>query len=108
MIRVRRLNERPHTDDEIKAWVDAYVNGGTVKDYQMAAWLMAVCLNGLTPRETATLTACMVASGVQLQWDSSSSTAPSPEQHRLPFLVDKHSTGGKERYCRLLANLLLW
>ena len=55
---------------------------GEVPDYQAAAWLMAVCWRGMSPRETADLTQIMAASGDTL------------ELSHLPHTVDKHSTGG--------------
>lgn len=70
------------TTDEINWLIAGYV-AGHVTDYQMAAWAMAVCFQGLSQRETADLTMAMVRSGEQLSW---------PE---LPGkTVDKHSTGG--------------
>jgi len=71
-----------HQAAEIKEWIEAYV-AGRVGDEQMAAWAMAVFLNGMTPQETAALTAAMVDSGERL-WRS---------RHDRPR-VDKHSTGG--------------
>ena len=56
---------------------------GEVPDYQVAAWLMAVCWRGMQPDEVATLTQVMAASGEQL--DLSSIGQP---------VADKHSTGG--------------
>jgi pyrimidine-nucleoside phosphorylase len=56
---------------------------GSVADYQLSAWLMAVVLKGMNERETADLTMALVASGKHL--DMSSVGA---------FVGDKHSTGG--------------
>ena len=36
-----------HTEDEIYFLVENYMNG-TIEDYQMSAWLMAVYFKGLT------------------------------------------------------------
>ena len=53
-----------------------------VPDYQVAAWLMAVCFQGLSEQETTDLTLLMAHSGDVLDLSS------------LPHTVDKHSTGG--------------
>src|SRR5437870_13589015 len=71
-----------HSRDELEAIVGGYVRG-EVPDYQVAAWLMAVCLRGMEPDEVVTLTQIMAASGEQL--DLSSIGRP---------VADKHSTGG--------------
>ena len=71
-----------HSDAEMRFLVQGYAQG-TVPDYQMSAWLMAVLWRGLTEGETFALTAAMVESGDTL--DLSSLTGP---------LLDKHSTGG--------------
>ena len=67
---------------EIAYIVDAYT-AGNIPDYQVAAWLMAVVLRGMTREELAALTHAMLHSGEVLD---------------LSFLpakkVDKHSTGG--------------
>ncbi len=67
--------------EEIKFLIEGFTSG-TVADYQMAAWAMAVCFRGMTPEETAMLTECMAKSGGQVDLSS------------LPNTVDKHSTGG--------------
>lgn len=71
---------RELTEDEIFWLVKSYTEG-EIPDYQMSAWLMAVCLNGLTEKETFSLTAAMRDSGDILRLD-------------IPFTADKHSTGG--------------
>ncbi len=70
-----------HSAAELKAFLSGYV-AGAVPDYQMAAWLMAVCWRGMTARETAALTLVMANSGDVLDLSA------------LPHTVDKHSTGG--------------
>ena len=67
---------------EIENLVNAYTQG-TIPDYQVSAWLMAVVLKGMTRPETAALTDAMLRSGDVL--DLSSLAARK---------VDKHSTGG--------------
>ena len=71
-----------HSRAELEALVLGYVRG-EVPDYQVAAWLMAVCWRGMRPDEVATLTEVMAASGERL--DLSSIGRP---------VADKHSTGG--------------
>ncbi len=78
---VAKREGREHTGPELRSLVDGYV-AGEVPDYQMAAWLMAVCWRGMTPRETADLTLAMADSGERLDLED------------LPHTVDKHSTGG--------------
>ena len=71
-----------HTPAELERLVQGYVRG-EVPDYQVAAWLMAVCWRGMLPDEAASLTQVMAASGQQL--DLSAIGRP---------VADKHSTGG--------------
>jgi pyrimidine-nucleoside phosphorylase len=70
-----------HTREELERFVMGYIHG-EVPDYQVAAWLMAVCWRGMSPQETADLTEVMAASGDVL------------DLSMLPNTVDKHSTGG--------------
>lgn len=70
-----------HTEADLGALVHGFV-AGDVPDYQMSAWLMAVCFQGMTERETAWLTMAMARSGDVLDLSG------------LPHTVDKHSTGG--------------
>jgi pyrimidine-nucleoside phosphorylase len=71
-----------HSREELQAIVEGYVRG-EVPDYQIAAWLMAICWRGMQPDEVANLTEVMAESGEQL--DLSSIGRP---------VADKHSTGG--------------
>lgn len=71
--------------------IDAFVQGvtdGSWPDYQVAAFLMAVFLRGMTLDEATALTQSMVESGVRL--DCSDLLGPG----NGATTVDKHSTGG--------------
>ena len=84
------------SDDEIRFLIDGFCDG-SVADYQMSALTMAVCLKGMSPRETATLTRSMLESGDVLPREVSGDTPR----------VDKHSTGGLgDKVSLILAPLL--
>jgi len=70
------------TTEEIAWFVEGFTRE-EIPDYQMAAWLMAVYLRGMSRRETFDLARIMAESGEQLDL--------SPI---IPYAVDKHSTGG--------------
>ena len=55
----------PALREELEAIVNGFVSG-EVADYQMAAWMMAVYLRGMTDAETAELTDVMAHSGVMV------------------------------------------
>ncbi|HBJ53549.1 MAG TPA: thymidine phosphorylase, partial [Streptococcus sp.] len=70
------------TSDEIKWLIEGYV-AGTVPDYQMSAFAMAVYFKGMSTREISDLTMTMVGTGQQIDLSAISGVK-----------VDKHSTGG--------------
>ncbi|KAL7453726.1 hypothetical protein ACHAWC_005376 [Mediolabrus comicus] len=86
----KRYNQEPHSPAEISWFIDQFTQGH-VKDYQMTAWLMAICLNGMNGVETAALTEAMVESGEVMDWSTCASVCKDINSlHK----VDKHSTGG--------------
>ena len=68
--------------EEIHFIIQGYTKG-SITDYQMAAWCMAVYFQGLSAKAIAELTMAMVDSGETLDWPEFGAE-----------LVDKHSTGG--------------
>lgn len=70
------------SDEEIRFFIDGYTKG-EIPDYQASAFTMAVCLRGMTERETTTLTIAMAESGDTIDLSEFDTLS-----------VDKHSTGG--------------
>lgn len=68
--------------EEISYFVKEYVKGD-ITDYQAAALIMAIYINGMSKQETTNLTLEMATSGEILNLSDISET-----------IVDKHSTGG--------------
>jgi thymidine phosphorylase len=82
IIRTKRDNAEPLTDEQIDWLLDAYTRG-VVADEQMSAMTMAILLNGMSRAEISRWTHAMIASGERMSFaDLSRPTA------------DKHSTGG--------------
>lgn len=80
LIRKKRFGGE-HSREEIRFFIDGY-SRDKIPDYQISAWLMAICFRGMSEEETAWLTQEMCDSGVVLDLSSLGTT------------VDKHSTGG--------------
>ncbi|MDB5084641.1 MAG: deoA [Bacilli bacterium] len=70
------------TGEEISFLIHGYCDG-TIADYQMSAWAMAVFFQGMTAQETSDLTMAMVDSGETVDLSQIAG-----------IKVDKHSTGG--------------
>ncbi len=78
----RKRDSGELTREEIEFLIAGYTRS-EIPDYQMAAWLMAVLLKGMTRAELSALTEVMLRSGQVLDF----SDLPAKK-------VDKHSTGG--------------
>ena len=70
------------TKEEIEFFVKGYTDG-SIPDYQASALAMAIFFNGMTEKETATLTLAMAESGDTVDLSQFGDKT-----------VDKHSTGG--------------
>jgi len=79
---IKKRDKLVLTKDELEFLIQGYTQG-TIPDYQMAAFAMAVTLNGMTHQETTDLTMAMAHSGEILDLSQAA-----------PIVVDKHSTGG--------------
>lgn len=79
---IKKKNKQNLTYEEIEYMINGYISG-EVKDYQMSALLMAICLNSMTFDETYYLTDIMLKSGDKFDYGDLKG-----------IKVDKHSTGG--------------
>jgi thymidine phosphorylase len=94
-----KRDRAPITPGAISWLIRAYA-AGDVADAQMAAFCMAVAINGMPYEETSELCCAMASSGVQLSWDNLVGSSGSR-------VVDKHSTGGVgDKVSLILAPLL--
>ena len=78
--------------EEIQYLIDGYTRS-EIPDYQLSAFLMAVCFSGMTDREVSVLTESMMNSGSIVDLSSIPGTK-----------VDKHSTGGVGDKTSLIAS----
>lgn len=77
----KKRDQKELSKEEIEYFIKNYTNGN-IADYQAAALVMAIYLNGMTKEETTYLTIAMANSGDVL------------DLSELGIVVDKHSTGG--------------
>ena len=78
----KKVSGEALSGDEIRYIINGFTDG-SIPDYQMAAFQMAVVFNGMTDRETADLTMAMMHSGDVVDLSDLRGVK-----------VDKHSTGG--------------
>lgn len=78
----KKRDQKELTKEEIEFFIKGYVKE-EIADYQAAALVMAIYLNGMTKNETTNLTMAMANSGEILDLSKLEKT-----------IVDKHSTGG--------------
>ncbi len=80
------IEKKKHNNTLTKEEIDFIINGyvdGEIKDYQMSALLMAICLNGMNDDEVFYLTDAMLHSGEIIDLSKING-----------IKCDKHSTGG--------------
>lgn len=86
MLTVDLIQKKRDGEPLAAAEIDHLVRGcitGEVPDYQLAAWLMAVCWRGMTLQETTDLTLALARSGEMMDLGALRERT-----------ADKHSTGG--------------
>lgn len=83
---LEKRNGKTLSEEQIAFIVNGYVDG-SIPEYQISAFLMAVYFQGMTSVETSLLTKIMIASGEVIDLSSVSG-------YSRNSLVDKHSTGG--------------
>jgi pyrimidine-nucleoside phosphorylase len=91
----RKRDGRDLSAGELAAFLEGFLSG-SVADYQIAAFLMAVYYQGLSPEELEAFTRTIIESGACLDFRDGG-----------PPAVDKHSTGGVgDKVSLILAPLL--
>lgn len=83
----KKRDKQELSKEEIEYFIKGYTEG-TIADYQSAALVMAIFINGMTKEETTNLTLAMANSGEILD-----AFGDGAKKHQK-IIVDKHSTGG--------------
>ena len=78
----KKRDKMPLSKEEIEFFIEGYTNG-EITDYQAAALVMAIYINGMDYEETKNLTLSMANSGEVLDLSDISD-----------IIIDKHSSGG--------------
>lgn len=78
----KKRDKKPLTKEEINYFINAYTKG-QITDYQAAALVMAIYINGMNAEETKNLSLAMAHSGDMIDLSDISD-----------IIVDKHSSGG--------------
>ncbi len=78
----KKKRKQELSKEEIEYFIMEYTKG-KIQDYQAAAFIMAIFLNGISDQETTDLTLAMAHSGEILDLSTLKG-----------IIVDKHSTGG--------------
>ena len=80
----KKRDKKELTKEEIEYFIENYTNGN-ITDYQAAALVMAIYINGMSIEETTNLTLAMAHSGDIL------------DLSELGIVVDKHSSRRSRR-----------
>ena len=78
----KKKNGQELNSAQIRYMIEGFMNG-EIPDYQMSAFLMAICINGMSEQETLDMTELMRSSGEEIDLSGIDAVT-----------VDKHSTGG--------------
>ena len=90
-----KKNGLSHDPSQINTFITKFLNN-EIESCQMAAWLMAVCFNGLNTKELHEYVNSIIDSGEKLDFS-----------YLNGFVVDKHSTGGVGDKVSLIAGPIL-
>ena len=90
-----KKNGIPHNKEDIKTFINKFLTK-EIESSQMAAWLMAVCFNGMNDLELNEYVNVIIDSGERLDFS-----------YLDGFIIDKHSTGGVGDKVSLIAGPIL-